>query len=241
LIDPEGSPPNANFDPTCTNAELPKGTVVEGAAGASGVVYYWSGLKDFVWYHGDPGVYTDNPQYGCNHQAEGPSGHQGIVTLIVDDSAPGAKYPAWVCQANYYGTNTGLGYEEDVDCHPESKDPSQHFLVTVAFNDELTALHMLESKKNRGGAKSELEHSLNDLKSALGQEKRFPIPDPYWVGALQKVIKLDDEALNDLPDNPGGARAKIHQALLVKDAMLDDSGDFFGWAPPPIPLPLPGK
>jgi hypothetical protein len=240
LVDAEGSPPNADFDPTCTNAELPKGKVVEGAAGQSGVVYYWSDRKDFVWYHGDPGVYSDNPTYGCDHSREGPSGHQGIVTLIVDDEAPGAKYPAWVCQANYYGTDTGTAPQEETDCRPASADPGQRFLVAVAFNDELTAKHMLESKRNKAGAKAELEHSLADLKAALGQEKRYPIPDPFWVQELLKAIHYDDAVLNDLP-NAKKARAALELALDAKDKLLEDAADDEGWAPPPLPLPRPGR
>jgi len=243
LIDNEGEPEpgnpgsGANFDPTCDNAELPGGKVVEGAAGQSGVVYHWEGMNDLIWYHGDVGVYSDQPTYGCDHTKMGPVGHQGIVTLVVDDAAPGATYTPWVCQANYYGTNTGIGYEEDTDCRPESEDPGERFLVAVAWNDEITAKHMLASKHNQAGAKAEIEHSLSDLKSALGQEKRYAFPDPFWVTNLQGAIRLDDETINDVP-RVGEEESALQRAIYAKDRLLADAADDDGWAPPPKPLPF---
>ena len=243
LVDNEGAPEpgnpgsGANFDPTCDNAELPKGKVVEGSAGQSGVVYHWEGISTLTWYHGDVGVYSDNPQYGCDHTKMGPLGHQGIVTLVVDDANPGSIYPAWVCQANYFGTNTGIGAEEDTDCRPESEDPGQRFLVAVAWNDEITAKHMLASNHNQAGAKSEIEHSLSDLKNALGQEKRFPFPDTYWVKNLQAAIQLDDETINDVP-RVGEEESALQRAINAKGRLLDDAADDDGWAPPPRRLPF---
>lgn len=48
----------------------------------------------FVWHHGD----LD----GCDHKKEGPSGHQGLITLTLDNEQ-------WVCTAKYYGTHSGTG------------------------------------------------------------------------------------------------------------------------------------
>ncbi len=239
--DPGSPGSGANFDPTCDNAELPGGKVVEGTAGASGVVYSWQDTKDLLWYHGDVGVYSDRPLYGCDHTRMGPSGHQGIVTLVVDDANPGAKYTPWVCQANYYGTNTGIGAEEDTDCHPESEEPGERFLIAVAWNDELTAKRMIESKHNQAGAKKELQQSLDDLKRALAKEKSFPLSDPYWVSNIERAINGDEQELKDLA--PRGARlfGPLENALHAKGALLDDAEDDDGWAPPPFALPFPGK
>lgn len=206
---------------------------MEGTAGQSGVVYHWQDLTDFIWYHGDVGVYSDKPQYGCDHSKMGPDGHQGIVTLIVDDANPGEKYMPWTCQANYYGTNTGIGAEEDTDCHPGAEDAGERFLLAVAWGDEVTALHMLESKKNQAGAKSELEHSIDDMKRAIAKEKTYPYADPFWIGHIQRTIDLDEKALT-------GDKSALHKAILAKDAMLGDENDDYGWAPPPKPLPYPG-
>jgi hypothetical protein len=247
LFDREGDPDpgtpgsGADFDPTCTNAELPDGKVVEGAAGQSGVVYSWekSG-DDFIWYHGDVGSYSDNLAYGCDHSKMGPDGHQGIVTLVVDDANPGATYTPWVCQSNYYGTNTGTGHEEDTDCHPESAEPGERFLVAVAWNDEITALHMYESKRNQAGAKAEIKHAIDDLKNALAKEKSYPFPDPYWVKKLQRAIDADEMVLKD--GIGPGLLTPLHMAILDKDDLLDDAADDDGWAPPPRPLGFfPGR
>jgi hypothetical protein len=243
LIDGEGQPEpgnpgsGADFDPSCNNAELPHSKIVEGAAAASGVVYQWQDLKDFVWYHGDVGVYQDRPPYGCDHTKMGPDGHQGVVTLIVDDANPGATYTPWVCQANYYGTDTGLAPNEDTDCHPESEEPGERFLVAIAWNDETTARHMIRSKKNQAGVKSEIEHSLADLKRALAKEKSFPLSDPYWVNNIGRAIKDDEQALKEAP-NPEDEFGPLEKAILAKGALLDDADDDDGWAPPPKLLPF---
>ena len=238
--DPESPGSGADFDPSCTNAELPGGKVVEGAAGQSGVVYQWQDVKDFVWYHGDAGVYSDHPTYGCDHTKMGPSGHQGVVTLIVDDANPGAKYDTWMCQANFYGTNTGLAAEEDTDCHPEAKEPGERFLVAVAWNDEITARNMLRSKKNQAGAKAEIERSIKNLKRALAKEKSFPFSDPFWVNNIERAIKDDEQALKE--PKPAEEFGPLEKAILAKDALLADAEDDDGFAPPPKLLPFfPGR
>ena len=245
LVDVEGRPDpgtpgsGADFDPTCTNAELPGGKVVEGAAGQSGVVYRWDGIESLTWYHGDAGVYQDNLSYGCDHSKMGPFGHQGIVTLMLDDVSQNATYPMWVCQANYYGTNTGVGLQEDTDCQPETSGPGERFLVAVAWKDEIIAERMAQSTHNQAGAKKELEHSLADLKEALAKEKSFPFADPYWVIRLKHAIQYDQEAI-DSPTISTGPLSHLGHAIDDKDDLLDDADDD-GYAPPPFPLPYPGK
>ena len=50
--------------------------------------------NEAVWHHAD----TD----GCNHNAMGPAGHLGTVTVTV-------KTAAWECTATFFGTNTSQG------------------------------------------------------------------------------------------------------------------------------------
>ena len=50
--------------------------------------------NEAVWHHAD----TD----GCNHNAMGPAGHLGTVTVTV-------KTVAWECTATFFGTNTSQG------------------------------------------------------------------------------------------------------------------------------------
>lgn len=51
---------------------------------------------EFIWKHGDASL------GGCDHSKMGPSGHQGRITVVVNDGA-------WACTAIYNGTNTGVG------------------------------------------------------------------------------------------------------------------------------------
>jgi len=193
LIDRPGepmpyNPGGAAFDPSCNNAEFGKGKIAEGSANASGVIYEWSGPKELIWYHGDSGVYSDS-SYGCDHTKMGPSGHQGVVTLVLDAIGTNESYPGWVCQANYYGTNSGVGYKENTDCYPAASHPSERFLVATAYEDEITARHMLLAR-DRANAKTEIEHSLSDLKDALAQEEALPsyLQDPYWIRHLNTAM-----------------------------------------------------
>ncbi len=55
-----------------------------------------SSAREFIWRHGDASL------GGCDHSKMGPSGHQGLVSLVVSDGV-------WSCTAIYGGTNTGLG------------------------------------------------------------------------------------------------------------------------------------
>ena len=48
----------------------------------------------FVWHHG--------PTDGCDHSKMGPSGHEGLVTVVVSDGT-------WSCTATFKGTNDGTG------------------------------------------------------------------------------------------------------------------------------------
>ena len=50
----------------------------------------------FVWHHGG------TPADHCDHSKMGPSGHQGLITVVVSDGT-------WSCTASYKGTNDGTG------------------------------------------------------------------------------------------------------------------------------------
>jgi hypothetical protein len=97
LVDPAGAPApglpdsGAAVDPTCDNAHLP------GGSAAGGDTFVWKKVgSSFTWFHGDKGSYPDG--YGCDHTKMGPSGHQGVVTVVVATSK-------WSCTATIPGTN----------------------------------------------------------------------------------------------------------------------------------------
>jgi len=54
---------------------------------------------EFIWHHGET-----ETQGRCNHTMQGPSGHQGVVTLTIENTS-------WVCRLEYKGTNSGKGSE----------------------------------------------------------------------------------------------------------------------------------
>jgi len=68
-----------------------------------------------VWHHAD----SD----GCNHELQGPFGHQGTVTVIVSDGT-------WDCTATYDGTVTGTGPEPEA-CEPIEAPPAGTCQVTM--------------------------------------------------------------------------------------------------------------
>ena len=55
-----------------------------------------SAATSFVWHHGS------SPQDHCDHAKMGPSGHEGLITVVVSDGT-------WSCTATYKGTNDGTG------------------------------------------------------------------------------------------------------------------------------------
>jgi len=57
------------------------------------------GLFLFGWTHPDPADSDPPGKYHCNHMDMGPSGHQGLITIVVSDKK-------WHCTATYKGTNS---------------------------------------------------------------------------------------------------------------------------------------
>jgi len=83
LVDGKGA-----ADPSLPGARA----AVDAACDNRGVLT--STAPTFVWHHGD----ADH----CDHAKMGPSGHQGLVTVVVGDGT-------WSCTATYRGTNSGTG------------------------------------------------------------------------------------------------------------------------------------
>ena len=62
-----------------------------------------SSTTDLTWYHPDasssvPGGGAGS--YHCNHQDQGPHGHQGLVSAVI-------THGAQTCRVSYWGTHTG--------------------------------------------------------------------------------------------------------------------------------------
>ena len=100
LVDSAGAPNPTNpgsgaaVDSACTNAG--DGTSAPSVQSMSAATHLDS---KFTWFHPDPASSTPAGKYGCDHTKEGPSGHQGLVTVVVSDGK-------WQCTAQYKGTNS---------------------------------------------------------------------------------------------------------------------------------------
>jgi hypothetical protein len=53
----------------------------------------------FVWHHPDAADSIPPGRYHCNHLEMGPHGHQGLITVVVENNK-------WKCTATYKGTNS---------------------------------------------------------------------------------------------------------------------------------------
>jgi hypothetical protein len=99
LVDKAGAPDPATpgsgaaVDLGCTNAGVgthePQKAVVEPGHPTSA----------FVWHHPDPASSVPPGRYHCDHNDQGPRGHQGLVKVVVADQQ-------WECTATYKGTET---------------------------------------------------------------------------------------------------------------------------------------
>lgn len=100
LVDSAGAPNPSNpgsgaaVDSACTNAG--DGTSAPSVQSLSAAAHLDS---TFTWFHPDPASSTPAGKYGCDHTKEGPSGHQGLITVVVSDGK-------WHCTAQYKGTNS---------------------------------------------------------------------------------------------------------------------------------------
>jgi hypothetical protein len=100
LVDPAGAPNPTNpgsaaaVDPGCDNAGSGTSSpFVQSMAAATTLA------STFTWFH--PDAASSNPPgvYACDHTKEGPSGHQGLITVVASDGK-------WQCTADYKGTNS---------------------------------------------------------------------------------------------------------------------------------------
>gem|GEM_PF-2503747 len=84
-------------DSPCNTAPPPnyRGAALDQACNNLGKVSSTNPL--FTWHHGDA-----RQQGGCNHNWQGKSGHEGIVTLVVQNES-------WSCTLEYRGSETGKG------------------------------------------------------------------------------------------------------------------------------------
>lgn len=99
LVDKAGAPDpgtpgsGAAVDLGCTNAGVgipnPASTVVEPG----------HPTPAFTWHHPDAVDSIPRGKYNCDHNDMGPSGHQGLITVLVADKH-------WSCTATYKGTNS---------------------------------------------------------------------------------------------------------------------------------------
>jgi hypothetical protein len=81
--------PAPNEDPGCDNAGVGVSKPFEQElAPAEGA--------PFIWHHPSPGVI---PPYHCDHSKQGPSGHQGVITVKVTGGG-------WTCTAQLGGTES---------------------------------------------------------------------------------------------------------------------------------------
>jgi hypothetical protein len=115
LVDPAGaadpSTPGsgAAVDDACTNAGLGTTTPVTKQVTLASP----SSNDTFVWTHPDPPNSTPPGKYGCNHAFQGPSGHQGLVTVTVGDGV-------WTCVESYAGTHSS---DVTSGTDPNASDP----------------------------------------------------------------------------------------------------------------------
>jgi hypothetical protein len=106
----EAVDPNVNVDGLTFDAECDNHGVLSGTA------------STFVWHHGNKGdpLHDDD----CNHDLQGKYGHQGLISLTVNDSA------GWRCNATYKGTLSsdaakaaGIDAQGTPTCTPPTSSP----------------------------------------------------------------------------------------------------------------------
>jgi hypothetical protein len=99
LVDPAGaadpSEPGAKagVDLGCTNAGV--GLPGHPVTATVGVGHP---APTFTWHHPDAADSVPAGLYHCDHLDMGPRGHQGLITVVVNDGK-------WECTATYKGTN----------------------------------------------------------------------------------------------------------------------------------------
>jgi hypothetical protein len=159
--------------------------------------------KEFVWHHGNVGDPISDD--GCNHDGNtlGPTGHQGTVTVQVEDAS-------WSCTASYTGTQRADGNASgdgpDGDCAavgppsppppPPSATPDcdKEKAALAAAQARLAALE--EALKPLQAAASK---AIGDLLDAIVRAKKASglLDDLAHVITLGSVMTDVDKALAD--------------------------------------------
>ena len=100
LVDSAGAPNPTNpgsaaaVDPGCDNAGSGTSSpFVQSMAAATTLA------STFTWFHPDAASSTPPGVYACDHTKEGPSGHEGLITVVASDGK-------WQCTSEYKGTNS---------------------------------------------------------------------------------------------------------------------------------------
>ena len=101
--DPEmtatGMSSGAAVDPGCTNhGNLQQTTHVVLADVADTKI---GKLTAFIWHHPDAADSIPEGWFHCDHELQGPHGHQGLITVVV-------SVGNWKCTATFKGTHTSL-------------------------------------------------------------------------------------------------------------------------------------
>jgi hypothetical protein len=218
LIDTEGQPASdvpdsgAELDLLCSNAKFPGRTHAFSAPDYGS--YGWDALNkpEFIWYHGDQGVYASPPGYGCDHKSMGPSGHQGIVSVEIYDKK------GWVCHARYSGTNDGTGAKPR--CERTGLPPNADLLTRVAISFEKRAIDELRKPAHDAGTwRRYVDISEGDLAGAIADVKAdgFPTADDA-VSQLQAAKAHDADALK--PKSTARRISDLQDAIEQKQLAL---------------------
>jgi hypothetical protein len=104
----------AAIDGGCTNAGKGVSSPVVDQVDLHATNTGGDGGDSFTWVHPDPHVIEP---YACNHGAQGPHGHEGIIKVVV---AHGAQQ----CVASYFGTHTGMSTDTQPSGHQQPGAPT---------------------------------------------------------------------------------------------------------------------
>ena len=240
--DPGSPGSGANFDPTCNNAELPGGKVVEGKDGQSGVVYSWQDMTDLVWYHGDVGVYSDRPLYGCDHTRDGTERTPGDQSPSSSTTRTRERSTRRGCARRTTTARTpGSAPRRTRTAIPSRRCPASASSSLSRGTTRSRRSACSSRSTIRPARRRSFQHSLDDLKQALAKEKSFPLSDPYWVSHIERAIKDDEEELKDLGPRRRCGSGRSRRPSSAKGALLDDAEDDDGWALPPLRAAVPGQ
>ena len=205
---PGEGPPGATVDETCNN----HGTLKQ------------VGGTEFTWKHGE--------QDGCDHGKMGPQGHQGIVTVVVQEVGG-----PWSCEAEYKGTNSASGpaptcSEKSTGGHPylngvltrlAALDTGLDDAIAGAQGNKLTTDQL-------GSLAFHLDHELSYVLQGSGSQGMNSLHELAFADSqLNGVGKNEDlTGHSDAGDFFGGAAglhgaAKFFSGATAKE--LNDLGD----------------